>query len=318
MRYVKKVEKCPVCKQTARVTRKWVLNKYKTRYNYSIYHHGAIDHYSNQISEASRKFKKGEIKSMLVDAINSENFKDALFRTKEMKRILRLKHPNIGSDAIRDNLYRLSDSGMIETVKKGRDVYFLNAIYKERLSFVNDSLRLILKDVDNNLMFKNHISINTIRNDKNWPLYYLPYRIFGDSDNEFKGLQFKARDLTNNQILKTTVLEDGAREKRLLLKSSKPLFPNESIRIKFEYNWDEPKQTFFYTAATEMSSFEFTFMGNLPMKIQATQTISSLNQVKDLSSAIVREKSRRWKFVYSLRMKSVRAFSIIQFKWNGS
>lgn len=315
MRYVKKVGICPVCKLPARVTRKWVLNKYKARYDYLIYHHNGINHYSNQGSGASRKFKKGEIRSMLVNAINSENFKDALFRTEEMKKILRLKYQNIGSDEIRDNLYKLSDSGMIETVRKGRDVYFLNAVYKERLSFVDDSLRLILRDIDNNLMFRNHISINTIRNDKNWPLFYLPYRIFGDSDNDFKGLQFKARDLTNNQILKTTVLEDNAREKRLLLKSSKPLFPNQSVRIKFEYNWDEPTQTFFYSAATEMRSFEFTFMGNRPLKIQATQTISSLNQVKDLSNAIVRKKSRRWKFVYSLKMKSIGAFSIIQFKW---
>lgn len=315
MTYIKEIEKCPVCKQPARVTKKWVLNKYKIRYNYFIYHHDEIDHYSNQTPGISRRFRKGEILTLLVDTINSESFKDALFRTKEIKKILNHKDSRIGSDTIRDNLYKLSKSGMLETVKRGRDVYFINAIYKERLSFVDDSLRMILKDSNEDMMFSKHISINTIRNDKSWPLYYLPYKIFGDTDAEFESLQFKARDITNDVDLKTILLEDNAREKRLLLKSNKPLYPNESIRIKFEYNWEEPNRNFFYTAATEMSSFEFIIMGNQPMKLQATQTISTLNQVKDFSSSIVRIKSRRWKFVYSLKIKSIGAFSVIKFTW---
>jgi Fe2+ or Zn2+ uptake regulation protein len=315
MAFVKEQGICPICKNSAVVTRKWVLNKYKTRYNYLIYHHSGTVHYSNVTSAKTRSFKKGELKKLLINTINSESFKSGLFRAEDVRKALFREYPSIIIDSIRDNLYRLADSGMLESVKRGRNVFFLNAVYKERLSFVDDSKKILLTDLDNDLMFKGHVSIGTIRNDKSWPLYYLPYRIFGDSDKRFKDLEFKAFNVTDQEELKTVMIEDNPREKRLLLKLAKPLFPNETMTVRFEYNWQEPKQTFFFTTAAHLKSFEFKFLGNMPVKILVTQTISTLNQMKDLSNSIAPGKSKGWKFVYVFKLKDMKPFSIIQFRW---
>ncbi|MCL6002958.1 MAG: hypothetical protein M1556_04865 [Candidatus Thermoplasmatota archaeon] len=315
MAYRKEEGICPVCKSNSIITRKWVLNEYGKKYSYTIYHHEGSVHYVNQSTSISGRFKKGEMKNLLVEAINSENFKEGLFRAEDAKRALIKQFPNITIDSVRDNLYRLTKAGMLEIIRRGRQLFFINTIYKERLSFIDDSIKFVLKDIDGDSMFRSHISTSVIRNDKSWPLYYLPYKIFGDSETDFKDLQFKAYDISNKQALKTLVIEDKPNEKRLLIRLTNPLFPEESIKVRFEYNWEEPKQTFFFTAATQMNSFDFTLMGDSPMKVQATQSISTLNEIRDLSDSMVREKNRKWKYVYSVKTKSINAFSVIQLWW---
>ena len=79
---------CPFCKRKSFITRKWVLNNYKTRYNYTIYHHDGFVHYSNTTPNNARVFKKGIIEKVLIETINSENFKDGLFLTRDIKKRL--------------------------------------------------------------------------------------------------------------------------------------------------------------------------------------------------------------------------------------
>ena len=315
MVYVKEVRVCPVCNVKAVVSKKWVLNSYGKRYNYLIYHHDGFVHYSNEKGSISRNFRKGEMVRHLIETINSESFKYGLFKTKEAKVALSNKFPSISLDSVRDSLYKLVETGMLETVRKGRMLYFLNSVYKERLSFIDDSINFALLDLDDDGMFKAHISTSIIRNDKSWPLYYLPYKIFGDSDVEYADLKFRASEVGSNETLKILILEDKPREKRLLLKLNRPLFPNESIKIRFDYHWREPKQTFFFTAATFMNSFELKLMGNMPLKIQGTQTHPTIGEIKDLSDSIILSDSRKWKYVYSARIKSIKEFSVIHFKW---
>ena len=315
MVYVKEVRVCPVCNVKAVVSKKWVLNSYGKRYNYLIYQHDGFVHYSNEKASISRNFKKGEMVKHLTETINSENFKYGLFKTKDAKVALSNKFLSISMDSVRDSLYKLVETGMLETVRKGRIIYFLNTVYKERLSFVDDSINFELLDLDDDGMFKGHIFTSIIRNDKSWPLYYLPYKIFGDSDVYYDDLQIRASVAESNETLKTLILEDKPREKRLLLKLNRPLFPNESIKIRFDYYWQEPKHTFFFTAATFMKSFELKLMGNMPLKIQGTLTQPTTGEIKDLSGSIISSGSRKWKYVYLAKIRSVKEFSVIHFKW---
>ncbi|EQB66207.1 MAG: hypothetical protein AMDU3_IPLC00001G0373 [Thermoplasmatales archaeon I-plasma] len=315
MVYVKEVRVCPVCNVKAVVSKKWVLNSYGKRYNYLIYQHDGFVHYSNEKASISRNFKKGEMVKHLTETISSENFKYGLFKTKDAKVALSNKFLSISMDSVRDSLYKLVETGMLETVRKGRIIYFLNTVYKERLSFVDDSINFELLDLDDDGMFKGHIFTSIIRNDKSWPLYYLPYKIFGDSDVYYDDLQIRASVAESNETLKTLILEDKPREKRLLLKLNRPLFPNESIKIRFDYYWQEPKHTFFFTAATFMKSFELKLMGNMPLKIQGTLTQPTTGEIKDLSGSIISSGSRKWKYVYLAKIRSVKEFSVIHFKW---
>ena len=315
MVYVKEVRVCPVCNVKAIVSKKWVLNSYGKRYNYLIYQHDGFVHYSNEKASISRNFKKGEMVRHLTETISSENFKYGLFKTKDAKVALSNKFLSISMDSVRDSLYKLVETGMLETVRKGRILYFLNTVYKERLSFVDDSINFELLDLDDDGMFKGHIFTSIIRNDKSWPLYYLPYKIFGDSDVYYDDLQIRASVAESNETLKTLILEDKPREKRLLLKLNRPLFPNESIKIRFDYYWQEPKHTFFFTAATFMKSFELKLMGNMPLKIQGTLTQPTTGEIKDLSGSIISSGSRKWKYVYLAKIRSVKEFSVIHFKW---
>jgi len=315
MVYVKEVRVCPVCNVKAIVSKKWVLNSYGKRYNYLIYQHDGFVHYSNEKASISRNFKKGEMVKHLTETISSENFKYGLFKTKDAKVALSNKFLSISMDSVRDSLYKLVETGMLETVRKGRIIYFLNTVYKERLSFVDDSINFELLDLDDDGMFKGHIFTSIIRNDKSWPLYYLPYKIFGDSDVYYDDLQIRASVAESNETLKTLILEDKPREKRLLLKLNRPLFPNESIKIRFDYYWQEPKHTFFFTAATFMKSFELKLMGNMPLKIQGTLTQPTTGEIKDLSGSIISSGSRKWKYVYLAKIRSVKEFSVIHFKW---
>lgn len=315
MSYTKREGTCPVCKKNGTLTRKWVLNKYKKKYSYDIYSHNGTIHYSNQSKESRRSFKKRELEQKLIEEISSEKFKQGLFNAGDIKRLLESEYPNVDSDSIRNNLHRLSGSGILESVNRGRYVFFLNRVSRDRLSFIDDSMEFSLEDLDNDLMYKGHVSISEIRNDKAWPLYFLPYRIIGDTDTRFSEIKFSGYDTTNGKELKTILLEDTPRDKRLLLKLSNPLFPNESIRVRFSYDWPEPKQTFVFSAATYMNSFGFSLAGNERLKVSITVTSSAWNEVRDLSRNILNTNNKKWKSIYSFKLKSVQPFSILQFRW---
>ena len=315
MAYVKEEGICPICNRKGVITRKWVVNKYKKKYFYTIYNHDGTLHYLNQSQDQSRKFKKGDLERILIERIISEKFKTGLFKISDIKKLLSKDYPDIDANSIGSNLRRLSSLGILENVKKGRNLYFLNAIYRDRLSFVLESEKFILEDINNDGLFSRHTFIGLIRNDKAWPLYFIPYKVLGDTDTDFEKLGFNARDLSNSEELKTLVIEDKKREKRLLLKLSKPLFPEERREISFKFDWEEPNKSYVFSAATVMSNFELSLFSNLPVRVSATLTSSDLNEVRDISNSIIQKKNRRWNFIYSINLASVQPFSILQVKW---
>ncbi len=306
---------CPVCGINGRITRKWVINNYGKRYDYFIYHHDGYIHYSNQNSHIAKRFKKGDLEKLLIETINSQEFKLGSFRIKDMKKLLVKEFPDIGFGSIKVSLNRLDKLGIIEKMKKGRNLHYVNTVSKDRLSFVIVSLSISLEDENNDSMYTKHTFVYEIKNDHSWPLYYIPFRYVGDVGTTFENLELVAIDPATSKGLKVILMEDGPTDKRVLLKLSTPLLPEESRRIQIVYRWPEPKQLFVFSAATMMDSFEFITSANRLTRLNVSMTSASRNETKDLSNIVREISSGRWKSVNSIKFVNVEPFSVLQFKW---
>lgn len=308
-------EVCPVCNISARVTRKWVLNKYGKRYDYFIFHHIGFVHYSNQNNQISKEFRKGELEKILIETINSQDFKMGSFKVKDIKLLLIKTFPNVGFGSIKISLNRLAEIGIIERRKKGRGLYFISTVSKDRLSFIIDSLTIGLEDVNKDNMFDKHIFIYKVKNDHSWPLYFIPFRYVGDVDIAFDDMEMLASDPSSSKELKVILVEDAPTDKRILLKLSTPLLPEELRGIRIEYNWPEPKQLFVFSAATKMNSFEFSVSGKNSTKLMASLTSASTSETRDISGGIKEYSSSKWKSISRISITDVESFCVLQLKW---
>ncbi|MCL4447399.1 MAG: hypothetical protein M1556_04915 [Candidatus Thermoplasmatota archaeon] len=311
-------EICPVCGEKARLTRKWVVNKYGKRYDYFIYNHEGHVHYSNQGNSKSKKFKKGQLEKILIETINSQDFKLGSFRIRDLKKLLIKNYPEIGFGSIKESLNRLSDVGIIEKQRKGRSLIFVNTVSKDRLSYVIDSLTVSLEDKNDDAMFTRHLFQYKIRNDHSWPLYYVPFRAVGDVDSTFSDLGMRASDPSNSKEIKVMSVEDTPTDKRVLLKLPSPLMPEDVRDLSIEYNWPEPKQLFVYSSATKMNSFEFWLSGNSSTRLSISLTPASRNETLDLTNRVIETSSQRWKYICGISLKDVEPFSVLQLRWKQS
>jgi Fe2+ or Zn2+ uptake regulation protein len=309
-------EICPVCHKKAVVTKKWVKNRYGMRYDYVIYSHDKLKHYVNHTTTNTRKYKKGELERIIIEVLSSESFKEGVFTVNDVVEFIGKKFENININSLRSNLFRLSDLGIIESTKRGRKVFFLNTINKSRLNFLFDSIEIYLEDAGENLLMEKHTHIITIRNDKPWPINYIQSRIVGDVDEFYENLGLKVFDLSISTEIKTILIEDKPREKRVLLKLPLPLGPNESRKIKMEYNWAEPEHSFVSSAATQINGFTFSISCNIPLNLTVTETSSTRNDVKDLSGKVIKMEGTKWKLIYTINFKRIEPFSVIQIKWS--
>ncbi|MGC8561971.1 MAG: hypothetical protein ACP5NO_02070 [Thermoplasmata archaeon] len=306
---------CPVCGEKARVSSKWVLNRYGKRYNYFLYHHQGYIHYSNQNDRNSKEFRKGQLEKILIETINSQDFKLGSFRISDIRNIIIKDNPKVGFSSIKVSLNRLAQVGIIERQKKGRDLFYVNTVSKERLSYIIESITVALEDENDDNMFSRHLFYYRIRNDHSWPLFYVPFRAVGDVDATFEDLSMRAKDPSNSKDIRLMTIEDSANDKRVLLRLPSPLLPNEARDISIEYHWPEPKQLFVYSSATRMDNFEFSIAGNSPTKLSASLTSASRNETLDLSQMVRENFSEKWKSVSRLSLKDVEPFSVLQLKW---
>lgn len=308
-------EICPVCGERARLTRKWVVNRYGKRYNYYIYNHPGYVHYSNQDKSNSKLFKKGQLEKILIKTVNSQEFKLGSFRIKDLKKLLVKDYPEIAFGSIKVSLNRLAEVGIIEKQRKGRNLVYINTVSKDRLSYIIDSLTVSLEDESDDDMFSKHSFQYKIRNDHSWPLYYVPFRAVGDVDATFDGLGMHAIDPSNSKEINVMSVEDAPTDKRVLLKLATPLLPDEVRNIKIEYHWLEPKQLFVYSSATKMNNFEFSISGNNLTKLSVSITTASRNETLDLSSQVNEAVSPKWKSICSISLTDVEPFSVLQLRW---
>lgn len=315
MGHEENVQACPICGEKARVSRKWVLNKYRKRYEYFIYQHDGFIHYSNQNKQNSREFRKGELEKLLVETINSQEFKLGSFKVNDVRKFLAKDHPDIGYGSIKVSLNRLAKGGMVEVQRSGRNLSYVNAFSKERLSFVIDSLAISLEDIDEDGMFKRHIILLKIRNDHTWPMYYVPFAAVGDEESTFQDIRMLASDYSNSKDIKITLQEDAPTDKRVLLRLPSPLMPDETRELRIEYYWPEPNKSYVQQSATKMDSFEFSISRNSLTGLTASLTSGSTNETTDLSRNIKETSSDRWNHVSIITITDVEPLSVLQFKW---
>lgn len=315
MVFNERYDACPVCGLNARVTRKWVLNRYGKRFDYFIYHHQGITHYFNQNAQDSRIFKKGQLEKILIETINSQDFKLGSFRIKDLKKLLMKEYPEVGFGSIKVSLNRLAQVGIIERRKEGRNLHYINTVSKDRLSFIIVSLAVSLEDVDKDNLFKKHVFMYRVRNDHSWPLYYIPFRFVGDVGASFEDLELRATDPSTDKEFKIMLVEDAPTDKRVLLKFYMPLIPGEMREVKIEYDWSEPQQVFVFSAATKMDSFEFSVSANIPTKLTPSLISATRNETKDLTGSVNESTTPKWKSVSRISLLDVEPFSVLQLKW---
>ena len=312
---IQKEETCPVCGEKGRVTRKWVLNKYGKRYDYLLYHHRGSIHYSNQSIRNSKEFRKGQLEKILIETINSQEFKLGSFKISDLRKMLTKDYPKVGFGSIKVSLNRLAQVGIIEKQKKERNLIYVNTVSKDRLSYLIENITVALEDESDDNTFSKHLFYYKIRNDHSWPLFYVPFRAVGDVDVTFDDLLMRAKDPSNSKDIRLMTIEDSANDKRVLLRLPSPLLPNEAREIVIEYHWPEPKQLFVYSSATKMNNFEFSISGNSPTKLNVSLTSASRNETLDLTKDVRETYSEKWKSICKLSLKDVEPFSVLQLRW---
>lgn len=306
---------CPICNLPSIRSSKWVSNRYGERYEYFVFKHGDISHYYNKASEDRRLFKKGELESKLIEVINSDTFRDGIFRIADLKKALTRLYPNISTNSIRSNLLRLSKKGIIEVTEKNRKIFFVNLINKGKLNYAFSSMKVRLEDISNNLMFSKHISEASLTNDKEWPLYYLHIRIVGDIETNYEDLELKAYDVSKSKEMKIILIENNPKEKRILLKFPDPIPSGETREIKWEYYWEEVSELFTFSTATRTNIFEFSILSNNETKLLASMTNPNRNETRDLSKEIIKTRDDERQYISHMSIKDIEPFSVIQMKW---
>ncbi|MCL5789051.1 MAG: hypothetical protein M1290_01130 [Candidatus Thermoplasmatota archaeon] len=306
---------CPVCGKGAKYTRKWVMNKYKKRYDYLIYWHQGYTHYSNQRISKSNRFRKGELEKILIETINSQDFKLGSFRIMEIKNLLAGSDIDVGFGSLKSSLNRLAEMGIVEKQKKGRGLLYVNTVSKERLSFVINSIAIWLEDIDRDSSYRRHMYSYRVKNDHSWPLYFIPFRAVGDVDMSFENINFVAFDSNDKKPIRVILVEDAPKDKRLLLKLSNPMLPNDIREINFQYDWQEPRLTYVFSAATKIDSFTFSVSGRDLTKLSISLTSGNSNETRDLSSEVEEYQSSDLVSVKRIQIINVEPFAVIQLRW---
>ncbi len=310
-----KREVCPICGFRARVTHSWATNRKGNRYEYLVYHHEGKVHYINKNLAGSRMIKKGEIEEVLIGLLNSQTFNSGDFQIIDVRKYLPQKYSNLGFTSIQYALDKLEKAGIVEKQKRGRSLFYINTMDKKRLSFVFDTIEIFLGDVLNDGMFRKHSFSYEIRNDHAWSISFMPFRITADTGITFTELKYKAFDFSNSKDLKVTLLEDTPLEKRVLMRFPIPLLPGERRKMRIEYYVPETKQNFAIWSATNMTRLDFTISGNNPINLIASLTSSSRNETQDLTNRLAESESPKWKYIHSISLRDVEAFSVLQLKW---
>lgn len=303
---------CPVCGESARTSRQWVLNKYGKRYDYLIWHHKGVLHYSNK--NKSGYIRKHEIENALIEIINSQQFRMGAFSTGDLKKILSSNYPDISYDTIKMSLNRLADAGMVRKHRNGRNVQWVNTTSDGRLSYLIASLSITLEDTGKNGLYERHTYLYKIKNDRSSPLYYMPFRVVGDVDIALRDLSLKASSSSGE--LAVAPVDDTPRYKRFLLKLPHPLPPGGTEDVRIEYNLPEPAGIFSYSSATRTDNFTFAVYGNRKLLLKASLTSGTREDIMNLSGRIVVTSSPSWNRIYTLTASDIEAFSVLQFTWN--
>ncbi|MEM0138664.1 MAG: hypothetical protein QW100_02930 [Thermoplasmatales archaeon] len=305
-----------MCGETGTVSKKWVLNGYGRRYEYTIYKHGSKAHYLGTLASSRKRLRKGELEDVLREEICSDTFTLGCFRIGDLRKLLPAKYTGVSGRTMRIALNRLEVDGVVKARKEGRSLYFLTTARSERLDFVIESINLSLQDVSNDGNYSRHVYKNVIRNDRNWPLPFIPCRIIGDSPVPLSDIDLKAFECTSERTLTVKVEEDGPVEKRVTLKLRDPVPPHETKCILLTYSWPEVRHSFVYSAGTFLKSLTLRLEGNKRIAYSASLTDQTSGRIRNITDLLTASESRQFSHVYTLRLRSLLPFAVVQLNWN--
>ncbi len=285
MARVSKTEVCPICGQSAKVREVWTKNKYGKRYSYKIYNHGTQKHYVNE-NKLRRTTRKGEILDDVTALINSEQFRLSLFSLSDIREELKKKGKSYNDISIRNSLINLKNNGLITTVRKGRNLFFMNNMNETVHNFTFIKTELSLVDSIGDGMMRDHKFVVTLRNNKNFSLNYIPFEITGDTARTMEELKFHAIDRTAQIEIRPMILIDQPRLKRMLIRFPQPVLPGDFKSIEINYSWEEIKPYFTFGSIGEMEDVIFEIKSLGPNSLKATYISSDRTNNIDISDRV--------------------------------
>lgn len=315
MTYPKMRAKCPVCGKTCMVTRTWTKNKYKKVYQYYLYHHKTVTHYSNQSVDERREMKKYDAVNMIISTLNSLRLKKQPFTTREMQSELASRGNPVGWETIRHTLITLSQRGVIEPLRNGRYLsWYTPSVNGEvRHKFHNNKMKMT--DTTNDASFAEHGFTMDVVNDNDYPLYFIVEKFHGSSSAGFQEINMKGVDVTMNENLSISVIEDAPKVKRVLISFDHPILPKEERAIEVRWTWMETGKRFLWSTVTDVDEYQLTMITKRELLVNATFISSNEHLATNASKLINQTTMKGGGNSYTLTIEKIHPHSYLEIKW---
>jgi len=142
------------------------------------------------------------------------------------------------------------------------------------------------------------------------------YYLDGDSPKDFADMNVKVTDPDGNEldILSLSVNKPLHKEFNVRLKKTVP--PRRGVRLKLEYDWEEPERNFFYKLATDCKRFtyKFTVPRKTEIKNRALKVDTEMGYKWNISPApTLRYKGDKTEIVWE--GKNLKAHEAYRFDW---
>jgi len=143
-------------------------------------------------------------------------------------------------------------------------------------NFSFNDFKVNLEILDPKTMLTRHAWIMDVINVSKKPMEQIFYSLDGDSPKEFGDMNVKIRDDHDNVLEILSVNVNKPYHKEFNVQLNRPIKPKQKKTIIMEYDWEEPKRTFFYRFASGCKHFVFSLTSKkgaeLGMKILKVDT----------------------------------------------
>ena len=309
------LQTCPLCGNKATVTRKWVRNRSGKRYDYVLYHHSSITHWSNQKLDTTPRLRKKEVQDKLLHLLNSKRFKRAIFTVDELVATLSQEENSLQLRQIRESLNRLAKRNLVKSKRNGKKVFYINNFNPNRLYYVIKRADISLEDIKGNHTFEKHMFRFEILNDNAFPLQYIQYNAVGDDPREKDKITFHAYDLKKEENARIYFIEDSPRRKRIIIEFATPILPGEGRKLNLEYFWSVTSYTSSFTAPTPIKSLRFSLISRSREPMEVLKTSAQRTEIENESEKVITTVGRNGVFIETFVAEDLPEFTVLQFKW---
>jgi hypothetical protein len=216
---------------------------------------------------------------------------------------------------IRESLSRLVSQNLVESIRNGRKVLYINNFNPNRLYYVIKQADISLEDTKRNHTFEKHIFRFEILNDNAFPLQYIQYNTVGDDPRENDEVSFLAYDLKKKENARIHFIEDSPRRKRIIIEFATPILPRESRKLCLEYFWPVTSYLSSFTAPTPIKSLRFSLISKSREPMEVLRTSAQRTEIEDESEKVITTDFRNGVFIESFVAEDLPEFTVLQFKW---